>query len=187
MKSRKLADHAVSAVSFGCMNLSHAYGPPQPREVAERVLRRALELGKTVRWGNGDWVVVGTFSDDGGIAESEAWADARLVQQVWKRGSSFQSVRARLTDDSDATLKRLKDTLTKDPRVQVAVKREPEFYAEQQAVMATLINGAGWVFAIMMGLAAIFAAVNTMFNAVASRASSLRSHWVWLPSPGGTP
>jgi putative ABC transport system permease protein len=128
-----------------------------------------IELGKTVRWGNGDWTVVGTFSDDGGIAESEAWADVRLVQQVWKRGSSFQSVRARLTDDSEATLKKLKDTLTKDPRVQVAVKREPEFYAEQQEVMATLINGAGWVFAVMMGLAAIFAAVNTMFNAVASR------------------
>jgi putative ABC transport system permease protein len=128
-----------------------------------------INLGKTVRWGNGDWLVVGTFSDDGGIAESEAWADARLVQQVWKRGSSFQSVRARLTDDSETTLKKLKDTLTKDPRVQVAVKREPEFYAEQQEVMATLINGAGWVFAIMMGLAAIFAAVNTMFNAVASR------------------
>jgi putative ABC transport system permease protein len=128
-----------------------------------------IELGKTVRWGNGDWTVVGTFSDDGGIAESEAWADVRLVQQVWKRGASFQSVRARLTDDSEATLKKLKDTLTKDPRVQVAVKREPEFYAEQQEVMATLINGAGWVFAVMMGLAAIFAAVNTMFNAVASR------------------
>lgn len=128
-----------------------------------------VEIGKTVRWGNGDWQIVGTFSDDGGIAESEAWGDARLVQQVWNRGASFQSVRARLADESDATLKKLKDSLTKDPRVQVAVKREPEFYAEQQAVMAALINGAGWVFAIMMGLAAIFAAINTMFNAVASR------------------
>jgi putative ABC transport system permease protein len=128
-----------------------------------------IGVGKTVRWGNADWVIVGRFSDDGGIAESEAWADARLVQQVWKRGTSFQSVRARLTDESDATLKKLKDTLTKDPRVQVAIQREPAFYAEQQAMMSTLIKGAGFFFAIMMGLAAIFAAVNTMFNAVASR------------------
>ena len=128
-----------------------------------------MQVGKTVRWGNADWVIVGIFSDDGGIAESEAWADARLVQQVWNRGSSFQSVRVRLTDASDATLKKLKDTLTKDPRVQVAVTREPQFYAEQQAMMATLINVSGWVFAVMMGLAAIFAAVNTMLNAVASR------------------
>jgi putative ABC transport system permease protein len=128
-----------------------------------------IAVGKTVRWGNADWVIVGRFSDDGGIAESEAWADARLVQQIWNRGTSFQSVRARLADASDATLKKFKDSLTKDPRVQVAIQREPQFYAEQQAIMATLINVAGWVFAVMMGLAAIFAAVNTMFNAVASR------------------
>jgi putative ABC transport system permease protein len=128
-----------------------------------------LAVGKTVRWGNSDWKVVGRFSDDGGIAESEAWADVLLVQQVWNRGSSFQSVRARLTDDSEATFKKFKDALTKDPQLQVDVKREPEFYAEQQEVMNSIINGAGFMFAVMMGLAAIFAAVNTMFNAVASR------------------
>jgi putative ABC transport system permease protein len=128
-----------------------------------------ISVGKTVRWGNANWEVVGRFSDDGGIAESEAWADARLVQQVWNRGTSYQSVRVKLNDDSAATLKSLKDSLTKDPRVQVAVTREPEFYAEQQAMMSTLIKGAGFFFAVLMGLAAIFAAVNTMFNAVASR------------------
>ena len=128
-----------------------------------------IAVGKTVRWGNANWQIVGRFSDDGGIAESEAWADVRLVQQVWNRGSSFQSVRARLNDETEGTFKTLKDSLTKNPQLQVSVQREPEFYAEQQAMMSTLINGAGWVFAIMMGLAAIFAAVNTMFNAVASR------------------
>ena len=128
-----------------------------------------IDIGKTVRWGNADWVIVGIFSDDGGIAESEAWGDARLVQQVWNRGTSFQSVRVRLADDSAPTFKKFKDSLTKDPRLQVAVQREPEFYAEQQQLMSTLIKGAGFVFAFMMGLAAILAAVNTMLNAVASR------------------
>jgi putative ABC transport system permease protein len=128
-----------------------------------------IAVGKKVRWGNADWVVVGRFSDDGGIAESEAWADARLVQQVWNRGTSFQSVRVRLTDESEATFKKLKDSLTKNPQLQVAVTREPQFYAEQQEMMSTLITGAGVFFAILMGLAAIFAAVNTMLNAVASR------------------
>jgi aryl-alcohol dehydrogenase-like predicted oxidoreductase len=47
MHSRKLGPHQVSAVSLGCMNLSHAYGPPQPREVSEHVLRRALDVGVT--------------------------------------------------------------------------------------------------------------------------------------------
>jgi aryl-alcohol dehydrogenase-like predicted oxidoreductase len=44
---RKLGPFNVAAVGFGCMNLSHAYGPPQPRDVAERILRRALDLGVT--------------------------------------------------------------------------------------------------------------------------------------------
>jgi aryl-alcohol dehydrogenase-like predicted oxidoreductase len=47
MKLRQLGPYQVTAIGFGCMNLSHAYGPPQPREVAERVIRKALELGVT--------------------------------------------------------------------------------------------------------------------------------------------
>ena len=100
-----------------------------------------IDVGKTVRWGNANWEIVGIFSDDGGVAESEAWGDARLVQQVWNRGTSYQSVRVRLNDASERTFKKLKDTLTKDPRVQVAIQREPQFYAEQQQIMSTLITG----------------------------------------------
>jgi aryl-alcohol dehydrogenase-like predicted oxidoreductase len=47
MQTRNLGPFKVTAVGFGCMNLSHAYGPPQPRDVAERILRRALDLGVT--------------------------------------------------------------------------------------------------------------------------------------------
>lgn len=47
MQKRQLGPYEVTAVGFGCMNLSHAYGPPQSREAAERMLRRALELGVT--------------------------------------------------------------------------------------------------------------------------------------------
>jgi len=47
MQIRKLGPFDVTAMGFGCMNLSHAYGPPQPRDSAERILRRALDLGVT--------------------------------------------------------------------------------------------------------------------------------------------
>jgi aryl-alcohol dehydrogenase-like predicted oxidoreductase len=47
MQNRKLGPYDVTAIGFGCMNLSHAYGPPQPRDVAERVLRAALDRGVT--------------------------------------------------------------------------------------------------------------------------------------------
>jgi aryl-alcohol dehydrogenase-like predicted oxidoreductase len=47
MNLRPLGPYAVTAVGFGCMNLSHAYGPPQPRDKAERLLRQALDAGVT--------------------------------------------------------------------------------------------------------------------------------------------
>lgn len=47
MQLRQLGPYQVTAIGYGCMNLSHAYGPPQPRDIAERVLRRALDLGIT--------------------------------------------------------------------------------------------------------------------------------------------
>jgi putative ABC transport system permease protein len=126
-----------------------------------------LDVGKTVRWGGGNWTVVGRFTDKQGIAESEVWGDTRVVQQAWRRGNSFQSIRVKL--ESPAALKTLKDALTKDPRVRVDVKSERAFYADQQKLMSTIINYVGWTLAIMMGIAALFAALNTLYNAVANR------------------
>jgi putative ABC transport system permease protein len=126
-----------------------------------------LEVGKIVRWGATDWTVVGRFTDRQGIAESEVWGDTRVVQQTWRRGNSYQSIRAKL--ESPAALKALKDSLTKDPRVRVDVQTEREFYVDQQKLMSTLITTVGVTLAIMMGIAALFAALNTLYNAVASR------------------
>jgi putative ABC transport system permease protein len=126
-----------------------------------------LEVGKTVRWGNANWNVVGRFMDGGGIAESEAWGDTPIVQQAWHRGNSFQSIRVKL--NSPEALKTLKDNLSKDPRVRVGVQSERSFYADQQKLMSTIINNVGWALAIMMGIAALFAALNTLYNAVATR------------------
>jgi putative ABC transport system permease protein len=111
--------------------------------------------------------VVGHFSDGGGIAESEVWGDTPIVQSSWMRGNSFQSIRVKLTS-ADA-LKTLKNALTKDPRVRLEILSERAFYIDQQKIMSTIINYVGWTLAIMMGIAAIFAALNTLFNAVASR------------------
>ena len=126
-----------------------------------------LEVGKVVRWGATNWTVVGRFSDQGGIAESEAWGDTRVVQQAWRRGNSFQSVRVKL--ENPAALKRFKDSLSKDQRVRVGVQSEREFYVDQQKLMSTIIKYVGWTLAIMMGFAALFAALNTLYNAVQQR------------------
>jgi aryl-alcohol dehydrogenase-like predicted oxidoreductase len=45
MQRRRIGPFSVSALGFGCMNLSHAYGTPPAPEVAEKVLLQALEQG----------------------------------------------------------------------------------------------------------------------------------------------
>ena len=43
----RLAGHDVFPIGLGCMNLSHAYGTPPPREAAHALLHAALEAGVT--------------------------------------------------------------------------------------------------------------------------------------------
>ncbi len=132
---------------------------------------RGLEVGRTIRWGSNDWNVVGSFADDGSVAESEIWTDARVLQGAYGRGSSYQTVRALL--ESPASFRAFKDQLTSDPRLNVNVLTERQFYAAQSQVIATLIRGAGTVLALLMGAGAVFGALNTMYSAVAARTTEI--------------
>ncbi len=128
---------------------------------------QGLDVGRTVRWGTTNWTIVGRFTDGGGVAESEIWADSRVLQQAYNRGSFFQSLRVRLLDAS--AFDAFRAALAADPRLSVRVERESIFYAEQSAFLRTLVTSAGWAIALMMGVGAVFAALNTMYNAVSSR------------------
>lgn len=126
-----------------------------------------LVVGNKLRWGTTDWTVVGIFKDRGSVAESELWTDATVLQGAYNRGASYQSVRARLT--SAAAMGSFKDSLTKDPRLNVKVFSEQEYYAEQSRGMRTMISSIGTTIAVLMGLGAFFAALNTMYSAVSAR------------------
>jgi putative ABC transport system permease protein len=126
-----------------------------------------LKVGSTVTSGKMTWPVVGIFEARGSVAESELWCDAKVLQSVYQRGNSYQSVYLRL--ETVDTLQRLKDALTTDPRLNVTVVREPDYYAQQSQVLQSIIWGIGLTIAVLMGLGAIFGAVNTMYSAVATR------------------
>ena len=126
-----------------------------------------LTVGTSVRWSESTWQVVGIFDAGGSVAESELWCDARVLQPAYRRGNSYQSVYARL--ESVDSFQRYKDALTADPRLKVKVIREPDYYAEQSEMLQSLIRTIGFAIAALMGLGAIFGAVNTMYSAVANR------------------
>lgn len=126
-----------------------------------------LAVGSQVNWGPGRWRIVGVFTDGGGVAESEVWGDSRVVQQAYNRGAFYQSIRVKL--QNAAAFDTFKDAVARDPRVNARIERESVFYAEQQQFLQALVSSAGWTLAVMMGLGAVFAALNTMYNAVADR------------------
>ena len=137
---------------------------------AARTLR-GLDVGSTVRWGSLDWQVVGEFSDGGSVAESEIWTDARVLQGAYSRGDSFQTVRALLP--TAASFAAFKHQLMQDPRLDVSVYTERQFYAQQARTLAVVVRGAGTVLALLMGVGAVFGALNTMYSAVAARTTEI--------------
>jgi putative ABC transport system permease protein len=126
-----------------------------------------LEVGNKIRVGRNEWTVVGIFTAGGGTAESEIWSDAKVLQQAYHRGDSFQSVYAKL--DSPNAFTQFKDALTTDPRLNVKVLRQSDYYAEQSTVLTTLITTLGILIASLMAVGATFGALNTMYNSISSR------------------
>lgn len=127
-----------------------------------------LAVGNTVDFGGGHWTIAGIFDASGSAFDSEVWCDAPVLNEVLKRPDNlFQSVTARLSS-ADA-FDQFKDALTSDPRMNVDVSREIEYYSKQSRVMTTLITVLGGLVASIMAIGAVFGALNTMYSAVSER------------------
>lgn len=126
-----------------------------------------LDVGSTLKVGRYEWPIVGIFSANGGVSESEIWSDARVLQDAYNRGDSFQSVYVRL--NSPGAFQAFKDSLTTNPQLSVKVVRQSEYYAEQSETITRLITTLGFLIAFLMAIGAVFGALNTMYSAVAAR------------------
>jgi len=128
-----------------------------------------LRLGDRVKFGGGTWSVVGVFDAGGSAFDSELWCDAAVLNQVYKRPENiFQSLTVHLT--APGALAPFKDALTADPRLSVQAESEREYYEKHSRGLTTLITVLGSLVAIVMGIGAVFGALNTMYSAVAERA-----------------
>jgi putative ABC transport system permease protein len=131
-----------------------------------------LTLGSTVKLAGNNWKVVGIFDAGGSAFDSEIWCDSTLLDQAYNRPPNvYQSVTVRLPSPGDFA--KFKDRLTSDPQLTVSVEREIDYYAKQSELFTRFVTILGLGVAIVMGIGAIFGALNTMYSAVAERSREI--------------
>jgi putative ABC transport system permease protein len=138
-------------------------------EGAERQFA-GLGVGKTLRLGGQDWTIVGVFASNDAHG-SELWGDSKSVASAYRRGSSAESVTARLT--SPKAFDAFKASLMGDPRVKVDVSTTRDFFNKQSEGLSKVIRIVGITIGVIMAIGAIFGALNTMYAAVATRAREI--------------
>jgi len=127
-----------------------------------------LDLGRTVKFGGGTWTVVGIFDAGGSAFDSELWCDALVLDQVYMRPPNiYQSVTVHLA--SEAAFGGFRDALTSDPRLTVETERERTYYEKNSEALTAMITFLGTLVAFVMGIGAVFGALNTMYSAVSER------------------
>jgi putative ABC transport system permease protein len=135
------------------------------RRAAERY--RGADVGATVRLQRRDWQIVGVFEANGGGFESEVWGDLDTVAAAFNRLGGYQSVTLRLANPESVAA--FNAELEKNPRMQVQLIQERQYYDDQSAQVSLPLLGLAGFVAIVMGIGAIFGAMNTMYAIVAAR------------------
>ena len=128
---------------------------------------QGLDQGARISLPDGDWTIVGTFSAGGGALESALLTDSDTLLSS-ERGTAYKSVTVKL--DSPAGFAAFKKALTANPALTVDVDREADYYARQAKQLYLLLNLIAGVVGGIMGLGAMFGALNTMYAAVSARA-----------------
>jgi putative ABC transport system permease protein len=140
--------------------------------VSESIKKRFAHanIGDTLQFGKGPWTVVGVFDAGGSAYESEIWGDVNQMASDFDRQGGFASAYLRATDAVSADA--LKHRVGDDQRLKLEGVLETEYYAKQTSSGAP-IKYIGWVVAIIMAIGSSFAAMNTMYAAVAYRSREI--------------
>jgi putative ABC transport system permease protein len=140
--------------------------------VGQAMLKRYANcaIASSFRLGRGTWKVVGIFDAGGSSFDSEVWAGLHKVQDDTQRGAYYASVVLKMAPGTDvpALIRRLAD----DPRIGLQGQTEPDYYRDQ-SVVASQLRKLGMLVAVIMAVGAIFAAMNTMYAAVAARTQEI--------------
>jgi len=138
------------------------------RSIHERF--EGAELGKALRFGRGLWTVVGVFDANGGAQDSEIWGHVNQMEQDFDRSGGYSSVLLRATDPAAAMA--LKKRVGDDQRLKMDGVLETDYYTAQTKSGAP-IQFVGMIVGIIMAIGSSFAAMNTMYAAVAYRSREI--------------
>jgi putative ABC transport system permease protein len=128
---------------------------------------KGLNLGDEVKFGSASWKVVGIFTANDASFESEVWGDVDLMMAAFNQRSAYQSATLKLTDPS--AFEALQANVAADPRLDLKVERERDYYEGQSATTSTLIRIFATFVTTILSIGAVFGAMNTMYAAVAYR------------------
>jgi len=127
-------------------------------------------VGDTLDFAKGQWEVVGIFDSGGTAYDSEIWGDVNQIAADFDRQGGLGSAYLRATDAVAADA--LKNRVSDDQRLKLEGQLETEYY-EKQTSSGGAIKYIGFVVAIIMAIGSSFAAMNTMYAAVAYRAREI--------------
>jgi putative ABC transport system permease protein len=130
----------------------------------------AAQAGKQLKFGKGYWQIVGVMDAGGSAVDSEIFADANQIASDFNRPDTYSSALLQATDEITAGA--LIKSLEADPRLNVTVMSEKDYYA-QQTTSSRPIEFLGYFVCIIMAVGSAFAAMNTMYAAVARRATEV--------------
>jgi ABC-type lipoprotein release transport system permease subunit len=133
------------------------------RRILERV--RGLELGGILRYRRRPLRIVGIFESEGAAFESEVWADFDTLGGP--RGPGSSSLVVRLPDPAEIAA--LERWIRLQPNMPLRAMSEKQYYEDQAGPVAKTIKALGSLVAVVMGIGAVFAAMNTMYRIVAAR------------------
>ena len=149
------------------------FTPGQREVVVSKSINKRFsnsKVGDALEFGKGAWQVVGVFDAGGTAAESEIWGDVNQMTSDFDRQGVYSSAYLRATDAVSADA--LKNRVGNDQRLKLDSMLEPEYYATQTKSGA-VIQFIGWLVAAIMAIGSSFAAMNTMYAAVAYRSREI--------------
>jgi ABC-type lipoprotein release transport system permease subunit len=135
------------------------------RKLVDRL--QDVGLGKRVKYQRKEFNVVGVFASRGGAFESEIWGDFDVLGQEFQRGAGSNSLVVRMKDPSQ--IPALDRWIRAQPQMQLQAVEERKYYEDQAGPLARALRALAMFVAFVMGIGAVFGAMNTMYAIVAQR------------------